>query len=155
MNKKKILKIAVILILAGALGVILAQTVSAEYQIPKDLKPSNVPFDLDFTQKGTGQSAGTTALITVLQILAGALLYVAAPIAVLMMGMTAFNIVMFSGNQEKTDTAKKQFTWAILGLLTIILSYSLVRFLLGFAIGVFNENPEVTQQPAQTQEQSQ
>jgi uncharacterized phage-like protein YoqJ len=72
-----------------------------------------------------------------------------------MMGMTAFNIVMFSGNQEKTDTAKKQFTWAILGLLTIILSYSLVRFLLGFAIGVFNENPEVTQQPAQTQEQSQ
>ena len=156
MNRKKLAKIGFIILTAVFAFVLFSGIADASYQILKDYKPDNVPFDLDFTESAGDRDAGTSAIITILQIIAGALLYVAAPIAVIMIAMTAFNFVMFSGSSEKVETSKKQLTWAILGLLVIMLSYSLIKFLIGFAVQVFDEpdpvaptTNEATQQPAE------
>lgn len=159
MNRKKIAKTGLIILTAAFAFILFSGIADASYQIIKDYKPENVPFDLDFTESAGGGAAGTSAIITILQIIAGALLYVAAPIAVIIIAMTAFNFVMYSGSSEKVESSKKQLTWAVLGLLTIMLSYSLIKFLISFAVGVFNEPEPVapttnenTQQPPQATE---
>lgn len=141
---KKILKTGAIVLAAVVCSVLFTQMASAVYQIPDTFKPSNTSLDLDFTYTSPGQEskeAGANALITILQILSGSLLYFVAPLAVLSIGMTAFNLAMNSGNTEKVEEAKKQLTWLILGLVTIILAYSLIAFLMDFVIGVFSQVP--------------
>jgi len=130
------------MLIAAASGVLLAQIADAAYSIPTDLRPDNAPFDLsDIDNKNLYEEGegGSTGLIFILQILAGALLYVAAPLAVLTIGLGAFNMVMYGGSNDKVEEAKRQLTWAILGLLTIILSYALIRFLIFFVFGVFSD----------------
>jgi len=43
-----------------------------------------------------------------------------------------------SGSTEKVEAQKKSLTWAILGLVTIILSYSIIKILITFGFGLFN-----------------
>jgi len=145
MNKKILKYFGLTLIVIG-LGALLVDTAMA-YQIPDSLKPNNIPFDIDYNE----DSAGGGQLITILQLVAGALLYVTAPLAVLSIALASFNMVMFSGASEKVEEAKRHLTWAILGLVIIIFSYALVRFIIGFVPMVFNETPQetpTTEQPA-------
>jgi len=106
------------------------QTASA-YQIDPSYRPQNAPFSLkeEITQQGA-----QSATIIILQIIAGALLYFAAPIAVIVIAMGGFNIVIYGAEQEKLEQGKKQLTWAIIGLFCVILSYSIVRIILEFVL---------------------
>ena len=116
--------------LTTAILVLLATSVHA-YQIDPSYRPTNSPFALETEIKEKG-SAG--ALVLVLQIISSGLLYFAAPIAIIMMGFGAFDMVLGSGESEKIDQAKKHFTWAIIGLFVIILSYSLVKVVISLVI---------------------
>ena len=107
-----------------------AATVSA-YQIDPSYQPINSPFSLKDDIKDKG-SAG--ALVVVLQMIASGLLYFAAPIAIIMLGFGAFNMVSGSGESEKIDQAKKHLTWSLIGLIVIILSYSIVKIVITLAI---------------------
>ncbi|OGJ42778.1 hypothetical protein A3B60_02210 [Candidatus Peregrinibacteria bacterium RIFCSPLOWO2_01_FULL_39_12] len=106
------------------------QTASA-YQIDPSYRPQNAPFSLkeEITQQGA-----QSATIIILQTIAGALLYFAAPIAVIVIAMGGFNIVIYGAEQEKLEQGKKQLTWAIIGLFCVILSYSIVRIILEFVL---------------------
>ncbi len=42
----------------------------------------------------------------------------------------AFGIISAAGSEEKLGQHKKGLTWAIVGLLLIILSYSIIRFII-------------------------
>ncbi len=55
------------------------------------------------------------------------LLYFAASVAVLALVVGAFHLVKGLGNDEQTSKAKITIMWSIIGLFTVILSYSLVR----------------------------
>lgn len=101
----------------------------AAYQIPEEFKPSNEPFDLDITE--TGARGGT---IIILQIIAGGLLFFAAPVAVIMVVISAFIMVVGGAESEKVDQARKGLTWSLVGLVIIILSYSIVRAIIAFVI---------------------
>jgi len=136
--KKKILKIGLIITLAILASLLFTHIAGATYQLPKEFKPENVPFDMNFSETGAGKDAGTSVLLKILQIIAGSLLYFAAPLAVIAIAMIAFNMAMGSGSTEKIETQKKNLTWAILGLLTIILSYSIIKILIAFAFGLFS-----------------
>jgi len=136
MTRQKIIQIGVIITLAVLSSMIFTQIAGATYSLPQELKPDNTPLDLDFTNGG--EDAGTNALLAVLQIIAGALLYFAAPLAVIAIGMIAFNMAMGSGSSEKIEAQKKNLTWAILGLLTIILSYTLIKVVIEFVFLTFN-----------------
>lgn len=97
------------------------------YQIDPSYRPSNEPFALDKEIKNQG---ATGATIVVLQIIAGALLYFAAPIGIIMIAWAGGSMVIFGAEQEKLDAAKKHLIWSIVGLVVIILSYSLVRIII-------------------------
>lgn len=133
--KIKILTILLAILLALMIAPMLCGTAGAEYRLPGELKPSNVPFDVDI---GHTSDPGITQVQYILQVIAGALLYFAAPLAVLMIAMIGFNMAMNSGNTEKIEAGKKSLTWAIAGLATIILSYALVKFVINFAFPLFS-----------------
>ena len=147
-TKKRALLLLALTLITTLGCVLFATQVSATYQIPDEFKPNNTPFDISFTNPG--DTSGTSALETVLQIIAGALLYFAAPLAVVSIAIAAFMLVNNSGNSEKIETSKKHLTWAVIGLLVIMFSYALVRTLIRTIYGAINESPTQTTQPAAT-----
>ncbi len=139
MKNKKILRFGVTILAAVLASLIFAQFADAAYQIPKTFMPDNTPLDFNFTDDQYGaEDPGTETLILVLQIVAGALIYFAAPIAILSIALIAFDLAMGSSNTEKVETAKKRLIWLVLGLLTIMFSYGLIKFLIGFVFQIFN-----------------
>lgn len=124
--KKMILKTVLFIILGFALN-----SVVFAYSIPAEYTPINTPFGTSYGDIYEGKSTSTA--VTILQILAGGLLYFAAPIAVLMIATSAFNMVMNGANSEKVEEAKKHLLWTILGLVTIMLSYTIVKVILNNA----------------------
>jgi len=114
---KKILKTGLIVILLLALTTVVAHA----NQINPDLRPINSPFSNQFG--GTPEQA----TLRILQLIAGALLYFAAPIAVIMIIIAAFNMQGGGADSEKLEQSKKALSWTLIGLIVIILSYSIVR----------------------------
>lgn len=114
------------------------------YQIDPSYKPTNEPFSLatDIPERGP---AGATVLI--LQIIAGAMLYFAVPIAVIMLIIAASQMVIGGAETEKLEQVKKNFQWSIIGLLAIILSYSIVRIIISFVIKAASFTPNGTPPP--------
>ncbi|MFH1533882.1 MAG: hypothetical protein ABID64_03040 [Nitrospirota bacterium] len=132
MKKKLLIIIGSILLLVALAGVAQA------YQIPDEYRPENLFFgenELDYNQDLEGQTQGSTATIIILQTIAGALLYFAAPLGVILIVLAAFNMVMGGADSEKLEQSKKHLTWTIVGLFLIILSYSLVRIIITFISG--------------------
>lgn len=108
------------------------ELVTQAYQIDPSYRPINSPFDLKNEIKEQGASGAT---VLILQIIAGALLYFATPLATIMVAWAAFSMVMGGTEQEKLDQSKKHLTWTILGLILIILSYSAVRIVISIVVG--------------------
>lgn len=132
MKKKILIIIGSILLLVTLAGVAQA------YQIPDEYRPENLFFgekELDYGKDLEGQTQGSTATIIILQTIAGALLYFAAPLAVILIGIAAFNMVIGGADSDKLEQSKKHLTWTIIGLFVIILSYSLVRITITFVSG--------------------
>lgn len=130
--KKIILQLAVLIGIV-TLGLTLSHIASATYSIPNEYMPDNMPFNIPY-DKG---DSGVTPLQFILQIIAGSLLYIAAPLAVISIGLAAFNIVMYSTNPEKVESSKKHLKWAIAGLVLILVSYALVKSIITLVYGVF------------------
>jgi len=99
------------------------------YSIKESYRPVNSPFDLDYD---THNPAFNTIII--LQILAGALLYFATPVAIIFVSLAGWQMVIGGSESEKLDEAKNSLTWSLLGLLAIILSYSAVRYIISIVI---------------------
>jgi hypothetical protein len=136
MDKKISIKLVTILGITIITLLFLALAISKiayadNFTINPDYKPINEPFPLTDVIEKEGAGGAT---ILVLQIIAGGLLYFAAPVAIIMIAMAAFGIVMGGAESEKIEQSKKNLTWSVIGLLVIILSYSIVRFAIGFAI---------------------
>lgn len=133
-----------IAIMAAAYGVIAGITQFKFFQngfafpvaeaatIDPDFRPQNEPFDISQEIEREGAAGGA---IIILQILASGLLYFAAPLAVIMIGFAGWDMAMGSDDTEKIDTAKKHLTWLLIGLMIIILSFSLTKFVINLLIG--------------------
>lgn len=104
---------------------------ASAYQIDPSYRPSNEPFALEYEIKDRGASG---AAVIVLQLIAGALLYFAAPIGVIMIVWSGSNMVIGGTEQEKLEAAKKHLKWSIIGLVAIILSYAAVRIIINFVL---------------------
>lgn len=130
MKTRSLINIGLATLIAIAISLTLLSTTSlASYRIDESYAPPNTPFDFDFRAMG---AEGST--IFLLQIIAGALLFFAAPLAVIMICWAAFDMVMGGADSEKLEQSKKHLTWSIIGLILIIISYSAVRFVLYFVI---------------------
>jgi len=82
------------------------------------LKPGFAP---SFTA-GTNNSSSITGTI---QVIAGSLIYVAGPIAVLMIAIGGFRYVTSRGDSTQMENAKKTILYAIIGLVVIIISWAI------------------------------
>lgn len=104
---------------------------ASAYQIDPSYRPGGEPFALESEIKERGASGATVIL---LQVIGSALLYFAAPLAVIMIVWSGSNMVMNGTEQEKVEGAKKHLQWSIIGLVAIILSYSAVKVLITFLL---------------------
>lgn len=137
--KKLIAKIA----LFSILSLLIISTVHAatieDLSDGYNIRPENEPFALTSEEFSGGD--GASGAIIVLQIIAGGLLYFAAPVATVFIVMAGIQMTLGGAESEKLEQAKKHLTWSALGLLLIIFSYSAVRALLTF---VFQAGTPVT-----------
>jgi len=147
---KKIIKIIGIVLISVVLMSLLIEVVDA-YQIDAKFKPANEPFDIKFDSDNAQQTGtpGSYATIIILQLIAGTLLYFAAPVAIVMLAAAGWQMTTGGAETEKLEQAKKNITWTIVGLLAIILSYSIVKFAIGFVITAADVEPLPEQPPAE------
>jgi hypothetical protein len=120
-------KILTTIFLTTSLLIASTTVVHAVYQIDPSFRPANEPFALDKEIKEQGASGAT---VVILNIIAGALLYFAVPVGVIMIVWAGSSMVINGAEQEKLDAAKKHLTWSVIGLVVIILSYSLVKIII-------------------------
>ena len=145
MKKKFFLKLAL------CLGLIICISPIADaYLIDDSYRPINQP---NFFQQEAAQGAaeGETAemvAIVMLQILAGALLFFAVPVAVIMIAISGFTLVTGGADTDSIETSKKHLTWSIIGLLIIILSWSIVRTIINVSL----ESADLADQTPTTQQ---
>jgi len=115
--KKILAKIGLVLVFTA----VLATPVFAAVQMDPTLHPDYAPAVT--IAGGTSADYGNYFL----QLIAGGLLYLAAPITVLTIAVAGLRYVTSHGNQEAIDKAKKTLEFAIIGLIVIMLSYTIVR----------------------------
>jgi hypothetical protein len=119
-------------------------TVNAAVTMQEDLRPG---YAVNLPVTGTGTVASANAGNVVLQMIAGSLIYAAGPLAVLMLAIGGFRYVISHGDQTQMEGAKKTITYAIIGLVVIIVSYAIVSNI----INVIQRTPEsATTTPATT-----
>jgi len=117
----------------------LTTVVNAQTAIDSDYMPDNTPYAVDFEEEAANKEIGASpemATISILQILAGGLLYFAGPVAVILIVINAFNMATGGADSEKLEQAKKGLTWTLIGLLLIILSYSIVKTVIKTTVDV-------------------
>lgn len=131
---KKFLKSFLISVVLLQSLMAIPSAVSAQVLIPKEYLPTSTPFRNSFDGTNAGNSASqdiaVTTTIRILQILANIMLFIAAPLAVLMITHGGMSYAFAMGEQGKIDGAKREITWAILGLIMIITSYIVVNMLI-------------------------
>lgn len=118
-----------------------AALTSAAVGIPDYLRPNNVGLkDLNEaitknsqnstnTANSSQQDAAVQNINIVLQYVANLLLFFAAPLAVMFIARAGGDYAMAFGDESKVEGAKRQLTYALLGLVLIMTSYVITRFL--------------------------
>jgi flagellar basal body-associated protein FliL len=116
----------------------------AQVTLEEDLRPPNATnFQLDTSSTQSRAAIGNI----VLQLIAGSLIYAAGPFAVLMIAIGGFRYVISHGDQTQMDGAKKTITWAIIGLIVIILSYAIVTNIIKIASSTGTQGTQTSGQP--------
>lgn len=92
----------------------------AQVSIQEDLKPQYAPS----IESKSGDRTAPVSIV--LQLIAGSLIYVAGPLAVLMIAIGGLRYVTSRGDQNAMEEAKKTIMWAVIGLIVIILSFAIV-----------------------------
>lgn len=130
-----------------AAPVIAGQDLMARVTLDPTLKPSNSP-GVVFSEDELGKPGIDGAFGSyILQMLAGGLITLAAPVAIIIIAASGLMAVISRGNQATMDKAKKTLTWAIIGLVVIIFSWVITRGVIDLVIST-NQNPG--QAPATT-----
>lgn len=154
MQIKKILKF--ILVTVGVITlstVVFAATDFSKMTTPldPDLKPGYLP---NFAMDNNGSTQTAIAFPSfILQLLSGALLYFAGPISILLIAVGGLMYVTSRGDDNMMSKAKNTITYALIGLVVIIVSFVAVR---GVIQVVFEadklSNPNTTQSQPKTPE---
>jgi len=134
-----------LLIAATIIVLTLADISFAQYTIP--VKPELAPFSGLKTDNVTGISGAATTLNIILEIIAGGLLYLAAPLAIFMIAFYGLRIKL---SQENFEASKKGLIWAVVGLVLIILSVVIIRTIIKVVISA--DDPTIQNQVEEASE---
>lgn len=106
-------------------------TLFAAVTLPDDLKPTYAP-DVKIVEGGNEASYVNYFL----QLLAGSLLYLAAPVAVLIIAVSGLRYVISHGDDGQIENAKKTLMFAVIGLVAIMLSFAIVQAVIRILTGI-------------------
>ena len=125
--KKTILLILITIALAIPISATMGYAFSssnylAQVQIDTQLRPGYAP---EAPAAAKNSKTGGVANY-ILQLMAGSLIYLAGPTAILILATGGLRYVTSRGNQPEMDKAKKTITGAIIGLVVIIISLAIV-----------------------------
>lgn len=117
---KKILKIVLVIVLSGFF------VFSFRYAQAEDTGGCNINKTITGGKSGTqlNREDAKKAVTAVANILAGA----AGTIALAFIVIGGIQLITAGGNQEQAGKAKNTLTWAVIGFILIIASYSIVSF---------------------------
>lgn len=101
---------------------------AAKPPIDESFRPSNIPFNLDYTGTATSNT------VVILNLIASAILYFAAPVAIIVIAYSGFQMIIGNGEPEKIEEGKKTLIWSVVALFVMILSYSIIRIVLDITI---------------------
>ena len=132
MIKKILRKILVLTVLLCS-----APEVFATYTVPDEYQPSNIAEPWTESQSNYGgDDYGAYTVTLILGDMVSGVLALVGVLAVYFLVSNALKYVSSFGQQDKLDQAKKGIFWAIGGLLVIILSYTIVRFVIRVVVTV-------------------
>jgi hypothetical protein len=121
----------------------------AQVPLNDNLRPENAVYIPVESPGESRQNASANVANVVLQLIAGSLIYAAGPIAVLMLAIGGFRYVISHGDQTQMEAAKKNITWAIIGLLVILVSWIIVSNVIKVVTQTAVQTPTTTSvQPA-------
>lgn len=105
------------------------------------MKPDNSPGVI--FGEGELKKAGAEGAFGnyVLQMLAGGLITLAAPVAIIIIAIAGLIAVISHGNQGLMDKAKKALTYAVIGLVIIIFSWVIIRGVISLVISTNLNQP--------------
>lgn len=132
---KKLLTIIGILITLGTT----APAAMAAVELDPNLHPEYAPVVV--LKGGNEADYGNYFL----QLIAGGLLYLAGPTAILIIAISGLRYVTSHGDENAMEGAKKTLEWAIIGLIVIILSYSVIRVVITTVLQTASTNQSSTQ----------
>ncbi len=143
---KRYLKIGLLLLLLAIPVIGLAQGI----QLDSSLKPE---YATNIQVAGGGNRASLA--IAVLQMIAGGLIYLAGPVAVLMLAIGGVRYIVSRGDQTQMEEAKKTITYAVIGLVVIILSWAIISNVIWITLSggtLGQDEASSANQPAPTQQ---
>lgn len=144
-------KLFTIGIISLAFTGLLAGTASAAgVQLKPELYPPGAATlygESEITDPGGGDYLRDARILIAHRII-NTILAIAGVLAIYFIINNAFYLIFAAGSEEGITQRKKAFTWALVGLLLIILSYSIVRFVVEFAFQVDQEAPAAAGTPA-------
>lgn len=118
--------------------------------LDNSLKPANSPgvvFTSEEELKKSTSSPDAKFGNYLLQMLAGGLITIAAPVAIIIIAISGLIYVTSHGNENMINKAKGALMYSIVGLVIIIFSWIIVRTVISVAI---NTNPGGTTQTSST-----
>lgn len=94
---------------------------------------------------GTPEDMATSVTARIINVLFG----LAGVVAIFFIVQNGFFLAMSGGSEETVTQHKKGIMWAIIGLILVILSYSIVRFVISIPMGADEKfNPTTPAAPA-------
>ena len=127
-----------------------SEDLQARIVLDPNLKPENSPGVVVNPETLKSAGAETAFANYMLQVLAGGLITVAAPVAVIIIAISGLFAVVSHGDQKLIVRAKKTLTWAVIGLIVIIFAWVIVRTTIEVVLSVNNAPGSTTGQQSST-----
>ena len=125
-----------------------SEDLQARIVLDPNLKPENSPGVVVNPETLKSAGAETAFANYMLQVLAGGLITVAAPVAVIIIAISGLLAVVSHGDQKLIVRAQKTLTWAVIGLIVIICAWEIVRTTIEVVVSVNNAPGSTTGQPS-------
>lgn len=145
---KKLITLLLVLII----GMSIVPVTGAQRGIDPSLKPINAPGvpETGITKEECEETKGavwdentqlcsTTAeepITAFIQILGGAILILSGGIAVIVIAVGGIMYITSRGNQQQLEFAKNTLIYGVIGMLVIIFSYFIIRWVLQIIVGI-------------------
>ena len=138
---KKLILTLVLTVTAILNFALVCSPAKAQETIDDRYKPA-FASDLKLNKENTADTGNA-----LFQMLSGSLIFIAGPVAILIIALGGFTYVTSRGNQAAVDKAKKTINNAVLGLVFIILSLVIVQNVIRLIV---NTQPTTTTQTQST-----